>query len=411
MRAVKLIPWERISRVGYIPATLESITSAKQRSGADIVLNANLFDMDGGPVWGVMAAGKWLTESMGGAGLHFKGGSAIERAVGSAVSGGDFLAGYPELVADGRALLTASDPAFTSARGRTGVGLREDGLVLYVCSDGTDAVTTKELAARMVGLGCRTAMQYDSGSSSQLLSPDEQITTGRKCSGYIGVWLDASSKRRLFSKEYHGKNKLSGHFTVAEFACKDGADAVALDGRLPGILEEIRAACGNRPVTVNSGYRTALHNKAVGGAAASQHLTGSAADITIRGVATIEMCKAAEKALTACGVGGGIGLYTGQSFVHVDVRAVRTRWQQDKAGQSAYSVPGWAEQSAARPTLRRGDKGDAVKELQRALARRGANITSDGAFGTKTEAAVRAFQRQMGLAIDGIVGAKTWACL
>ena len=58
-----------------------------------------------------------------------------------------------------------------------------------------------------------------------------------------------------------------------------------------------------------------------------------------------------------------------------------------------------------RPTLRRGDAGPFVNDLQQRL---GVQL---GVFGPKTEAAVREFQRAHGLVPDGIVGPKTWALL
>lgn len=66
---------------------------------------------------------------------------------------------------------------------------------------------------------------------------------------------------------------------------------------------------------------------------------------------------------------------------------------------------------AAMPTLYPGDRGDAVKALQRALNARGRTLSIDGHFGPLTLAAVRAFQEQRGLTVDGIVGPKTWAAL
>lgn len=53
--------------------------------------------------------------------------------------------------------------------------------------------------------------------------------------------------------------------------------------------------------------------------------------------------------------------------------------------------------------LRKGDKGKAVKDLQEFL-----EITADGDFGPGTEAAVKKWQAENGLAADGIVGPKTW---
>ena len=62
--------------------------------------------------------------------------------------------------------------------------------------------------------------------------------------------------------------------------------------------------------------------------------------------------------------------------------------------------------------LRRGSAGLGVQRLQRALRTHGyENITSDGAFGEMTEAAVKSFQAKRGLEVDGIVGAKTWEAL
>ena len=67
---------------------------------------------------------------------------------------------------------------------------------------------------------------------------------------------------------------------------------------------------------------------------------------------------------------------------------------------------------ALKVTLRRGSKGDAVRELQLALYHLDhENLMVDGIFGGKTEAAVRDFQEKCGLTADGIVGPKTWAAI
>lgn len=63
------------------------------------------------------------------------------------------------------------------------------------------------------------------------------------------------------------------------------------------------------------------------------------------------------------------------------------------------------------PTLRRGAKGDLVKELQTLLNKAGSKLVVDGIFGSGTQSAVKAFQRRNGLVVDGIVGPKTWGKL
>ncbi|MBW4541953.1 MAG: peptidoglycan-binding protein [Myxacorys chilensis ATA2-1-KO14] len=63
------------------------------------------------------------------------------------------------------------------------------------------------------------------------------------------------------------------------------------------------------------------------------------------------------------------------------------------------------------PMLRQGDSGAAVSELQQLLNAKGINIAVDGIFGDATRAAVVQFQKQSGIATDGIVGPQTWQAL
>ena len=64
------------------------------------------------------------------------------------------------------------------------------------------------------------------------------------------------------------------------------------------------------------------------------------------------------------------------------------------------------------PMLRTGSRGDAVRKLQELLNAKGYTCGDvDGIFGSKTYAAVLAFQKANGLAADGIVGPLTWGKL
>ena len=56
--------------------------------------------------------------------------------------------------------------------------------------------------------------------------------------------------------------------------------------------------------------------------------------------------------------------------------------------------------------LKKGNRGESVKQLQKAL-----NLYPDGIFGEVTEETVKAFQKSNGLKQDGIVGDKTWEAL
>ena len=65
-------------------------------------------------------------------------------------------------------------------------------------------------------------------------------------------------------------------------------------------------------------------------------------------------------------------------------------------------------------TIRKGSKGDDVKYAQNLLLALGYELPkygADGRFGEETDAAVRAFQRDEGLAVDGVIGRNTWLAL
>lgn len=60
-------------------------------------------------------------------------------------------------------------------------------------------------------------------------------------------------------------------------------------------------------------------------------------------------------------------------------------------------------------TVKRGNRGETVKVLQRKLNERGEKLVVDGIFGPRTDAAVRRFQKRSGIVVDGIVGPITWS--
>lgn len=126
---------------------------------------------------------------------------------------------------------------------------------------------------------------------------------------------------------------LTPHFRLSEFASKDGAgfpDSVIDDlTKQAQLLEIIREAAGNKPILINSGYRSPGHNSAVGGATHSQHVEGTAADFNIAGMtprATTDLITGLidQGRLPA----GGLGVYN--NWVHYDHRPNgNARWAGD----------------------------------------------------------------------------------
>ena len=63
------------------------------------------------------------------------------------------------------------------------------------------------------------------------------------------------------------------------------------------------------------------------------------------------------------------------------------------------------------PVVRQGNSNHPVQSLQWLLRYRGHTVTVDGQFGPGTLEAVRAFQREKRLTVDGLVGPRTWSAL
>ena len=133
---------------------------------------------------------------------------------------------------------------------------------------------------------------------------------------------------RQYSFAKNGDRRLAPDFKVRELRCRDGSDTVMVDETLTVVLQCIREHFG-KPVTITSGYRTAAHNAAVGGAKSSQHLLGRAADIRVQGVSVEDVAAYAESLMPDW---GGVGRYPVKAgraagWVHVDTRAEKARWR------------------------------------------------------------------------------------
>lgn len=101
------------------------------------------------------------------------------------------------------------------------------------------------------------------------------------------------------------------YFKEKEFACKCCGELVISD-ELTSKLDKAREIAGV-PFKINSGYRCAKHNAAVGGVKDSAHARGYAADVAVNGSSN------RFKILTALLEVGftRVGVYN--TFIHVDV--------------------------------------------------------------------------------------------
>ena len=210
--------------------------------------------------------------------------------------------------------------------------------------------------------------------------------------------------------------QLSANFRSTEFDChgKGCCGKTLVDDRLVNYLQQIRDHFGV-PVIITSGYRCLTHNANVGGTSGSTHFQGMAADIQVKGVAPAQVAAFAE----SIGI-QGIGLYESDAdgwFVHIDTRSVKCFWY-GQAQQYRSTFGGAAKGancfSLSLRKLEYGDEGDDVMALQMLLIARGYDCGrsgADGKFGAWTTAALRRYQQDCFLQVDGIAGEETMRCL
>lgn len=119
---------------------------------------------------------------------------------------------------------------------------------------------------------------------------------------------------KSYIMDTEANEKVGQHFKVREFACKDGSQVVFIDEYLVFILDILRNKI-EKPVYINSGYRTPEWNKKYNGAKYSYHMRGMAADIRVDGITAKQLAnKLNEIVPDEC----GIIVY--KSWVHFDVR-------------------------------------------------------------------------------------------
>ena len=141
--------------------------------------------------------------------------------------------------------------------------------------------------------------------------------------------------------------KLSPNFTLEEltftshreFENTPNASEIANLTRLAGFLEQVKTVLNNKPIMVNSAFRSKQVNDAVGSKDTSQHRLGCAADIRVPGMTPDEVVKA----VMASDLGYDQIIREFNSWTHISVpntSATAPRKQAliiDKSGTRVYS--------------------------------------------------------------------------
>lgn len=190
---------------------------------------------------------------------------------------------------------------------------------------GMSGADVKELQIRVAGFAAASASHTRVAIDGEF-GPGTLAAVRRFQSAY-GVTADgvvaASTQTKLNALESSDGSTL--HFNWSEFTDRvagnfnggkvSAATAKENARRCMYKLEALRLKLGNKPITVNSGFRSIKHNSDIGGASDSMHLYGTAADLDVAGVANKTVYQKAE----TCGF-SGLETYN-TDHQHVDSRA------------------------------------------------------------------------------------------
>lgn len=133
------------------------------------------------------------------------------------------------------------------------------------------------------------------------------------------------------TREYGQNFPKSAPVGNPKFAPVEGSDHTGLGGVNQQVVNGLTVAGQvlGEPLTVTSGLRDAQHNKDVGGAGGSQHLTGNAVDLSVAGKSPAQQAQMVDALMQA----GFTGFGMEGDHIHADMRGTFATWT-DKAGLS-----------------------------------------------------------------------------
>lgn len=144
-----------------------------------------------------------------------------------------------------------------------------------------------------------------------------EVFLGKLISRFWGWFIDDDTMNKEIHYSQVDMNKWRWHnFTPLEISCK-GNGLIKIDPYSMDCLQKFRDIVGV-PVILNSAYRSEAYNKAVGGAAKSQHLEGKAFDIPIKDGMDRETIHRVARQVGFTGFGDY------NSFVHIDTGPSRS---------------------------------------------------------------------------------------
>lgn len=168
-------------------------------------------------------------------------------------------------------------------RGRTAFGFKDDGTMVIICtSDANGAMKLSQVRDRLYDEACVNGIILDGGGSSQIDTPDEDVTSTRIVSNFVCVWVTPEQKKedekmKVCLDPGHGTKEMNqspdGTYIEHEFAL-DMANRIKAHLVRCGVTVKLTREDSSTPAlttratianTFNADLFVSLHSNATGG--------------------------------------------------------------------------------------------------------------------------------------------------
>lgn len=190
------IPLSKIAKMTiYVNRCKKTMATVQKELGCDYIINAGMWNGDGSPCEFLKVGGQAWNMPKTFANWGYGWNSIADLAMFQSTKAGaysNFISVAPLLTPwDGLGANLVYPSAMGGKRGRSAMGLDGNGnLVLWCSKDGSvNAKNPEQLRQIMYDLGCKTAMMFDGGGSSQCIFKSSKITASRKVHNFICIWM------------------------------------------------------------------------------------------------------------------------------------------------------------------------------------------------------------------------------
>lgn len=196
----------------YVNKCAKTLAAIQKETGADVLINGGLYDMDykDRPNLWLRVDGKTLSKDDDGFWCYGWDVSDFRMIHSNDIETVQNAICCTSLVKDSKKTILLYDEGQGGIRGRSAIGTLPDGRIIIFCSKDWTSLTMspEEMQQYCLEHGWKDAIMLDSGGSSQCITPEGKITSTRKVHNVLCFWLKKDNKTQEVVNKPMGNKKL-----------------------------------------------------------------------------------------------------------------------------------------------------------------------------------------------------------